>query len=84
MYYFSENDNLKNNHISEFELIFDFLITKYESLSTSILKSKKQINSDNMIDLLKKILDSDKKNNLINFDKNFQDLSSLIQIIIKS
>ena len=75
---------VKSDHISEFESVFYFLIIKYKLQSASILKSKKQIDSDNMIDLLKKILDSDEKNDLINFDKNFQNLSSLIQIIIKN
>ena len=84
VHYFSENDYLKNDHISEFELILDLLITKYESSLASILKSEKQINSDNVTDLLKKILDSDKKDNLINFDKDSQDLSLLIQIITES
>ena len=32
-----------------------------------------------MTDLLKKILDSDEKNNLIDFDKDSQDLSSLTE-----
>ena len=62
---------MKNNHVFKFELIFDFLIIKYESQSASILKSKKQIDSDNMINLLKKILNSDEKNDLIDFDKDF-------------
>ena len=69
---------MKNNHVFEFEFALDFLITKYKSQSVSILKSKKQIDFNNMIDLLKKILNSDEKNNLINFDKNFQNLLLLI------
>src|SRR5436190_6849872 len=70
---------MKNNYIFKFEFIFDFFITKYESLSALILKSKKQINSNNVINLLKKILNFNKKNNLINFDKNFQNLLLLIK-----
>ena len=42
IYYFSENDNLKNDYVFKFELVFNFLITKYESSLTSILKNKKQ------------------------------------------
>ncbi len=78
VHYLSENNNLKSNYIFKFEFIFDFFIIKYESLSVSILKSEKQIDSDNVINLLKKILDSNEKNDLIDFDKDFQDLSLLI------
>ena len=84
MHYFLENDNLKNDYIFKFELVLDLFITKYKSSSASISENKKQINLNNMTDLLKKILDFNKKNDLIDFDKDSQDLSSLIQIVTES
>jgi len=84
VHYFSENNNLKSDHVLKFELILDLFITKYESSSASISESEKQINLNNVTDLLKKILDSDKKDDLIDFDKDSQDLSSLIQIVTES
>ena len=84
MHYFLENDNLKNDYIFKFELVLDLFITKYKSSSASISENKKQINLNNMTDLLKKILDFNKKNDLIDFDKNFQNLSSLIQIVTEN
>ena len=56
IYYLSENNNLKNDHILKFKLILDFLITKYESLSASILKNEKQINFNNIIQISKKFI----------------------------
>ena len=70
---------MKSDHTFKFKFVLDLLITKYKSQSASISENKKQINSDNMINLLKKILNSDEKNNLINFDKDSQDLSLLIK-----
>ena len=47
---------MKNNHVFNFEFVFNFFITKYKLQSALISKSKKQINSDNIIDLLKIII----------------------------
>ena len=47
---------MKNNHVFNFEFVFNFFITKYKLQSALISESKKQINSDNIIDLLKIII----------------------------
>jgi response regulator RpfG family c-di-GMP phosphodiesterase len=57
VYYISENDNLKNNHIFKFKLIFNLLITKYKLSSASISENKKQINFNNITQISKKSIE---------------------------
>lgn len=80
VHYLPENDNLKSGHAPEFELVLDLPITKYEPPSAPTSESEEQINPDNVADLLEKILGSDEKDDLIDFDKDSQDLPSLVQI----